>query len=84
MLYERGIGVEMTHFHQLASGAHTATFVQGSDGHAGMGDGLVGRPHSVGAARRHRLRQPPARRLTFEIDCAQTDISLFAKLLVSR
>ncbi|GAY15052.1 homocitrate synthase [Mycobacterium sp. shizuoka-1] len=32
MLYERGIGVEMTRFHQLASGAHTATFVQGSDG----------------------------------------------------
>jgi hypothetical protein len=32
MLYERGIGVEMTHFHQLASGADTATFVQGSDG----------------------------------------------------
>ena len=32
MLYERGIGVEMTHFHQLASGAYTATFVQGSDG----------------------------------------------------
>jgi hypothetical protein len=22
----------MTHFHQLASGAHTATFVEGSDG----------------------------------------------------
>jgi hypothetical protein len=32
MLYERGIGVEMTRFHQLTSGAHTATFVQGSDG----------------------------------------------------
>ena len=32
MLYERGIGVEMTRFHQLASGPHTATFVQGSDG----------------------------------------------------
>jgi len=32
MLYERGIGVEMTRFHQLASGAHTATFIQGSDG----------------------------------------------------
>jgi hypothetical protein len=32
MLYERGIGVEMTRFHQLVSGAHTATFVEGSDG----------------------------------------------------
>ncbi|AKK26931.1 homocitrate synthase [Mycobacterium sp. EPa45] len=32
MLYERGIGVEMTRFHQLAAGTHTATFVQGSDG----------------------------------------------------
>lgn len=33
MLYERGIRVETTRFHQLASGAHTATFVQGTDGH---------------------------------------------------
>ncbi|PND55633.1 homocitrate synthase [Mycobacterium sp. ENV421] len=32
MLYDRGIGVEMTRFHQLAAGSHTATFVQGSDG----------------------------------------------------
>ena len=32
MLYERGIGVEMTRFHQLGSGEHTATFVQGNDG----------------------------------------------------
>lgn len=32
MLYERGIAVETTRFHQLASGADTATFVQGSDG----------------------------------------------------
>ena len=32
MLYERGIGVEMTRFHQLADGAATATFVQGCDG----------------------------------------------------
>jgi hypothetical protein len=32
MLYERGIAVEMIHFHQLLSGAHTATFVEGSDG----------------------------------------------------
>jgi hypothetical protein len=32
MLHERGIAVETTHFHQLASGPHTATFVEGSDG----------------------------------------------------
>jgi hypothetical protein len=32
MLYERGIAVETTRFHQLASGPYTATFVQGSDG----------------------------------------------------
>lgn len=32
MLYERGIGVETTRFHQLDSGPYTATFVQGSDG----------------------------------------------------
>jgi hypothetical protein len=32
MLYERGITVEMTAFHQVPAGAHTATFVRGSDG----------------------------------------------------
>lgn len=32
MLYERGIGVEMTGFHQLQAGEHTATFVRGGDG----------------------------------------------------
>jgi hypothetical protein len=32
MLYDRGVGVEMTRFHQLAAATHTATFVQGSDG----------------------------------------------------
>ena len=32
MLYERGISVEMLRFHQLDSGEHTATFVQGCDG----------------------------------------------------
>jgi hypothetical protein len=32
MLYERGIAVEMTAFHQVPAGGHTATFVQGSDG----------------------------------------------------
>ena len=32
MLYERGIGVEMMAFHQLQSGAHTATFVRGANG----------------------------------------------------
>jgi hypothetical protein len=32
MLYERGIAVEMTAFHQLPAGARTATFIYGSDG----------------------------------------------------
>jgi hypothetical protein len=32
MLYDRGIAVEMTAFHQLPAGEHTATFVRGSDG----------------------------------------------------
>jgi LeuA allosteric (dimerisation) domain len=32
MLYERGIPLEMLRFHQLQSGAHTATFIQGCDG----------------------------------------------------
>jgi hypothetical protein len=32
MLYDRGISVEMTAFHQVPAGGHTATFVRGSDG----------------------------------------------------
>ena len=32
MLYDRGIAVEMTAFHQVPAGEHTATFVCGSDG----------------------------------------------------
>ncbi|MFL6087490.1 MAG: homocitrate synthase, partial [Mycobacterium sp.] len=32
MLYDRGIAVEMTAFHQVRAGEHTATFVCGSDG----------------------------------------------------
>nr|WP_156448646.1 homocitrate synthase [Mycobacterium sp. NAZ190054] len=32
MLYEHGVAVEMTAFHQLRAGDHTATFVHGSDG----------------------------------------------------
>jgi hypothetical protein len=32
MLYDRGVALEMTAFHQIPSGAHTATFVCGSDG----------------------------------------------------
>ncbi|EJZ09934.1 hypothetical protein MVAC_10617 [Mycolicibacterium vaccae ATCC 25954] len=32
MLYEHGVAVEMTAFHQLPAGAHTATFIHGSDG----------------------------------------------------
>ena len=32
MLYDRGIAVEMTAFHQLPAGENTATFIRGSDG----------------------------------------------------
>jgi hypothetical protein len=32
MLYDRGVAVEMTAFHQVPAGGHTATFVCGSDG----------------------------------------------------
>lgn len=32
MLYERGISLELTAFHQLPTGANTATFICGSDG----------------------------------------------------
>nr|WP_233213635.1 homocitrate synthase [Mycobacterium sp. QGD 101] len=32
MLYERGIAVETTSFHQICAGEHTATFIRGSDG----------------------------------------------------
>ncbi len=32
MLYDRGIAVEMTAFHQLPAGEHTVTFVRGCDG----------------------------------------------------
>jgi hypothetical protein len=32
MLYDRGVAVEVTSFHQVPSGEHTATFVRGSDG----------------------------------------------------
>lgn len=32
MLHERGVAVEMTAFHQVPAGEHTATFVRGSGG----------------------------------------------------
>ncbi|KUI43849.1 homocitrate synthase [Mycobacterium sp. IS-1590] len=32
MLYDRGISVEMTAFHQVQAGERTATFIHGSDG----------------------------------------------------
>ncbi|PRC43980.1 homocitrate synthase [Mycobacterium sp. ITM-2017-0098] len=32
MLHERGFPVEMTAFHQVPAGEHTATFIRGSDG----------------------------------------------------
>jgi hypothetical protein len=33
MLHQRGIALEMLRFHQLRSGAHTATFIRGTDGY---------------------------------------------------
>ena len=45
MLYERGIAVEMTAFHQLPAGENTATFVCGSDGgHSEWAMGLADDP----------------------------------------
>ena len=45
MLYERGIAVEMTAFHQLPAGEDTATFVRGSDGgHSEWAMGLADDP----------------------------------------
>lgn len=32
MLYDRGISLEMTAFHQMRAGQRTATFIRGSDG----------------------------------------------------
>jgi hypothetical protein len=32
MLYERGVAVELTAFHQVPAGEHTATFILGSEG----------------------------------------------------
>jgi hypothetical protein len=32
MLFDRGVALEMTAFHQVPAGEHTATFVRGSDG----------------------------------------------------
>lgn len=32
MLHERGIAIETTSFHQLPTGGHTATFIEGCDG----------------------------------------------------
>ncbi|HVQ48620.1 MAG TPA: homocitrate synthase [Mycobacterium sp.] len=32
MLFDRGIAIEMTAFHQVPAGEHTATFVRGCDG----------------------------------------------------
>jgi len=32
MLFDQGISIDMLRFHQLESGDHTATFIQGSDG----------------------------------------------------
>ena len=32
MLFDRGVALEMTAFHQVPAGEHTATFIRGSDG----------------------------------------------------
>jgi hypothetical protein len=32
MLYERGVAVELTAFHQVPAGERTATFIRGSEG----------------------------------------------------
>ena len=58
MLFDRGIALEMTAFHQVPAGEHTATFVRGSDGaHDEWAMGLVRRPDAVGAcARSSRAR----------------------------
>ena len=59
MLYERGIAVEMTAFHQLPAGENTATFVCGSDGWAlRVGDGPGRRSDAVGIACGDCMRQP--------------------------
>jgi hypothetical protein len=45
MLYEHGIAVEMTAFHQLPAGKGTATFIRGSDGgHSEWAMGLADDP----------------------------------------
>lgn len=45
MLYEHGIAVEMTAFHQLPAGENTATFICGSDGgHSEWAMGLADDP----------------------------------------
>ena len=45
MLYERGIAVEMTAFHQLPAGENTATFICGSNGgHSEWAMGLADDP----------------------------------------
>jgi hypothetical protein len=45
MLYERGIAVEMTAFHQLPAGDNTATFIRGSGGgHSEWAVGLADDP----------------------------------------
>ena len=45
MLYQRGIAVETTSFHQLPTGGQTATFIKGSDGvHTQWAMGLADDP----------------------------------------
>jgi hypothetical protein len=45
MLFDRGIALEMTAFHQVPAGEHTATFIRGSDGaHSEWAMGLAHDP----------------------------------------
>ncbi len=66
MLYDHGIAVEMTAFHQVPAGEHTATFVRGCDGaRSQWAMGWSDDPTQSALACGHRLREPAAdRRLT--------------------
>lgn len=45
MLFDHGIALEMTAFHQVPAGKHTATFIRGSDGaHSEWAMGLADDP----------------------------------------
>ena len=58
MLYEHGVAVEMTSFHQLPTGGEIATFIQGSNGAAPNGRWVWPR------MQRNRLCAPSSRART--------------------